>query len=380
MKYTYIFILGSHPKLSLAELDALLPDTVEHRGQVGWYETENAVDANALMNQLGGTIKIAQLIGDGEFNEEALTEWLYEKREEGSKFHFGFSLYALDSGIQTKKHWKTLHKMGLNLKKALRADDISARYVQANEIVLSSVIVHKERLLKNGAEILLLKDHDTIYMAHTLAVQPFQDFSKRDYGRPGRDAQSGMLPPKLARMMVNIAAPEKQHLVYDPFCGSGTILQEAWLLGYRNITGSDISEKAVQDTEDNLKWIKAHGIDVDVCDARKLNGKGIKNDSVDRFIFEGYLGPPTPRGREIPQIKNELQQLYSGVFQELARALATDGRIVAAIPFWRQRKEDVFHLDIDSLLKKAGLHEVHDRLYYRRPKATVGREILILEK
>src|SRR5205823_3602162 len=87
------------------------------------------------------------------------------------------------------------------------------------------------------------------------AVQPFEQFSARDFGRPGRDDLSGMLPPKLAIIMINLAANDTISVLLDPFCGSGTILSEALLLGYKNLIGSDISEKAVADTKTNLDWI-----------------------------------------------------------------------------------------------------------------------------
>ena len=35
-------------------------------------------------------------------------------------------------------------------------------------------------------------------------MQDFEQWGARDYGRPSRDAVRGMLPPKLARMMVNL--------------------------------------------------------------------------------------------------------------------------------------------------------------------------------
>jgi len=44
-------------------------------------------------------------------------------------------------------------------------------------------------------------------------------------------------------------------LVVDPFCGSGNVLLEAMMLGL-DAVGSDISEKAVKDSQANLKWLE----------------------------------------------------------------------------------------------------------------------------
>jgi tRNA (guanine10-N2)-dimethyltransferase len=373
-----VFILGTHPALSHAELEAVLDVPVERRHSLAFAELPDDFDARTLMEQLGGTIKIAELLGD--FNEDTLVDTLFEKLNSDTKFHFGFSLYPAEPGIPTKKDWKKIQQMGLKLKRSLKKNAISARYVQSKEVVLSSVIVHKERLLKNGMEIVLLKGHDNTQLARTLAVQPFQDFSKRDFGRPGRDSRSGMLPPKLARMMVNIAAPAKDDAILDPFCGSGTLLQEALLLGHTNVTGSDKSKKAVEDSLKNLKWMELPRINVYESAAQQLINKDIvKTASVDRIIFEGYLGPPTPKAHMLASARKEMQRLYETVFPILAGTLSKDGRIVAALPFWKTKAGEE-HLDMHSIVSAAGLHMTADPLLYRRPQSTVGREIIQLEK
>lgn len=373
-----VFILGTHPALSEAELSAVLDVPVERRDALAYAELPDDTDVEALMHRLGGTIKIAELLG--EFNEDTLVDTLFAHRNPDTKFHFGFSLYPAEPGISTKKEWKTIQRMGLKLKRALKENGISARYVQSKEVVLSSVIVHKERLLKNGMEIVLLKGRDKTQCARTLAVQPFQAFSKRDFGRPGRDSRSGMLPPKLARMMVNIAAPNQDSVILDPFCGSGTVLQEALLLGYQNVIGSDKSKKAVEDTLKNLKWMELPRISVYESPAQQLINKEIvKAGSVDRIVFEGFLGPPAPRPHLVASARKEMQQLYETVFPILAGTLAPNGRIVAALPFWKTREAEE-HLDIQKIITGAGLNMIAQPLLYRRPQSTVGREIIQLTR
>ena len=88
----------------------------------------------------------------------------------------------------------------------------------------------------------------------TKAIQPIESLGERDFGRPYRDAKSGMLPPKLAMMMINLAGQSLGATILDPFCGSGTILMEAATIGYTNLMGSDISPKAIDDTRQNFAW------------------------------------------------------------------------------------------------------------------------------
>lgn len=410
----YAFILGTHAKLCLAELEAVLTK----QGILGNAATEGAVkvklerkegvaflsgdvpslDAEQLMQTLGGTIKIVEMVGD--FDPEGITDWLSEQINFDSKFHFGFSLYAIEQGVSVQKHWKTIHRMGLDLKKALKADEVSARYVQSKEIVLSSVIVHKERLLKNGVEMCLFKSKGGIVFGRTLAVQPFQDFSARDYGRPNVDARSGMLPPKLARMMVNLSGAEAGDSLLDPFCGSGTVLQEAALLGVATesggqLIGSDISDKAIQDTRKNMEWLESeHGlqtaqIPLHITPADALIREDFMTEgSVQRIVFEGYLGPTTPYADKLPPILSELQGLYMKTFPVLAELLDDGGVLVAGLPFWSvqqmgkdgKNKYVERHLKIDKIVEASGLQLVKQPLLYRRQTATVGREILVLKK
>ncbi len=386
--HTYAFVFGTHPKLSFGELATVLKtdgvsiETLELRNTIGWLETSTDIDAAALMTRLGGTTKIVRVVGV--FDEEVVADYLLSRVNRDSKFHFGFSLYALDSGISTKKSLKTIHTLGLALKKIFKADEISCRFVSSQEVELSSVIVHKERLLKNGVEIVMLKSNDGVLFGATLAVQPFQDWSHRDYGRPARDDRSGMLPPKLARMMLNLSGATATDTVLDPFCGSGTVLQEAVLLGCKKIIGTDVSKKAISDTRENMEWLKQEtGKQIEkmaVCDARELIAqKVVSAESIDRVVFEGYLGKTTPNAKAIEQQLFELEKLYRDAFIILERVLRTDGTIVAALPFWTVSKAEIIHLPIKKLLAKSNL-KIVDTYFYRRPQSVVGREILVLKK
>ena len=61
--------------------------------------------------------------------------------------------------------------------------------------------------------------------------------------KPYRDMRRGMLPPKLARSLVNLAIGAKSPsdmTILDPFCGTGTVLMEAMLLG-THVVGTDLA-------------------------------------------------------------------------------------------------------------------------------------------
>lgn len=77
------------------------------------------------------------------------------------------------------------------------------------------------------------------------------------------------LLPKLARCMINLARAKPGVTLLDPFCGTGSILIEAGLIGCR-VLGSDVKQKMVRGSLRNLEYFHIPQIDLFVADARKL--------------------------------------------------------------------------------------------------------------
>lgn len=379
--HTYACILGSHPELSYAEIQAVcsgMPGVVVTRALgIAMLSCEAPIDALSLMERLGGTIKIVEVIGV--YEEGAMTDWLFEQINEDTKFHFGFSLYPIAENVPVRGDWGTLHKLGLAMKRALKSSGISARFVESKEITLSSVIVHKERLLKNGVEIVLFKNAQGMQFGHTLAVQPFGDFAKRDFGRPERDMKSGMLPPKIARILVNLSEPKKDSVLLDPFCGSGTVLQEALLMGFAHVRGSDHSQRAIDDTKSNIAWMKLPEVPLTCERVQDLaTSNTMKAHSIDRIVFEGYLGPPSPKAQALDDVHTELTKLYCDAFDSFDFLLADGGVIVAALPFWVFGNAEK-HLNIAQIVAPK-FRITKGPFLYKRPTSTVGREIVIVRR
>jgi tRNA (guanine10-N2)-dimethyltransferase len=74
---------------------------------------------------------------------------------------------------------------------------------------------------------------------------------------------------KLARCMINLAKPQKDELVLDPFCGTGSFLIEASLIGCRAV-GLDIQRRMTKGTLRNLHHFKTNSEGVVLADARLL--------------------------------------------------------------------------------------------------------------
>ncbi len=388
----YSFILGSHPALAKEEIAAVLPyaKTLAETKDALVVETDT-LDPVSLQKRLGGTVKIGQVVGritlerlQSFLSLDTLFQHVFGQAER--KIVFGFSMY----GSFGRAFVQTIHNLGQAFKKQLKGLGYSSRFVAGRDAALSSVIVTKNHLIERGADILLIVTPEAVWVAKALTVQPFEEYSLRDYGRPNRDPKSGMLPPKLAQMMLNMSRAPLDGTVLDPFCGSGTILQEALLMGFQRVIGSDRSEQAVRDTKANIEWlVKSQGIALQSgqltivqSDVRELHKK-IPPQSVDTIVTEPYLGPvfkKKPDQPSIEKIRADLASLYLYAFETFRKIVKPKGSVVIIFPIWNVEKRTI-RLGLDGQIQELGFTKTRTRenLDYGRPGQSVVREILIFQ-
>lgn len=384
---TYWFVLGHEPLLSLAELHQVFPKTEFVLASPTIAKAKLTTDPTVLIKQLGGIIKIAEEIGTPQSSAALMSTITGELELVEGKIHFGLSVLPGKGALPSTKD---LAIMGLQIKKLMKAGDRSVRYVDnRGTLTLSSASVINNGLINRGREFLIVPEGKTFLLAKTLAVQPFEAFSERDFGRPGRDDVSGMLPPKLAIMMINCAGAKKNELLYDPSCGSGTIVSEALLLGYEHVAGSDISEKAIDDSKKNMAWFeetmhtKLPTPTLFVHDIR-TNLKTLTAHSVGAIVSEPFMGPPL-KGSETPvQLQKnaaELAPLYTATFTTFTQILKPGATVVYSFPrFGGVRTSQL----VISNLAKLGFAAVpllpksfsaEPYMLYQRAGQHVGREI-----
>ncbi|MBT6254147.1 hypothetical protein HOI83_02870 [Candidatus Uhrbacteria bacterium] len=338
------FILGNNRDLARTELTSVIG------------EVKPVVDADdvlivddisgnlgSLHSTLGGTIKTGIIYASVKSQEElvdAVAGLAPTLRSMEGKFKFGVSVYSGGHRGKLTALRSQSEKIGIRIKQKLKEGDQSVRLVTSKIPVLSSVIVTKQKLLEKGVEFCIFPMADQILIGVTESVQDFEEWGERDFERPKRDAKRGMLPPKLARMMVNIAAgdPTKDTLL-DPFCGVGTVLTEAMALGYRNLIGSDIDEIAVDATRANVRWEK-NRTDNDI-EPQMITAKAqelatfLAPHSVDRIVAELHLGKPRTGDEGRPELEKRLDDLlvmYTESFRAFAGIVSENARVVIAVP------------------------------------------------
>ncbi len=359
----YLFILGRKPTLSIAELCSYLADNnldyspLKPNSDLALMRIEEDFEPERVILDLGGSSKIGEIIDEHLFgtnwqdiirNTLSLDNLLNNYLLNRTKVNFGFSSYTLNSSIDIRTLSKFTRALGSEIKQGLKARGINSKFIGAGVKHLPTKFV-AEKLLDQGAEITIVVDEKRIYFAKTLAVQDYKGYHKRDYERPKRTPEVGILPPRVAQIMLNLLAPNDISEIYDPFCGCGTILQEALLRG-KNVKGSDLSLEEVEATKDNLNWLlKQEDIinsredigaigDIFISDAREIS-KHLPPASIEAVVTEGYLGPlaDSLATDEISMRKlvTKMRELYISFFSELRKVLKDEGRIVISFPYYR---------------------------------------------
>ena len=356
----YAFILGRNPELSVAEIIAVLPQANVLGSMPSFLviATPAAIDCAAVLQRLGGTIKVGEVIAQTDF-VAAMVQRLTDRQLAG-KLKFGVSFYE---GPKTE--------LGMEVKRRLAEKNISSRLVVSREKALSSVVVAKNKC----QDFLVLQNR---WLAAVGAVQEFERYSHLDYGRPERDLLSGSLPPKLAKIMINLARQPLNTRLLDPFCGSGTIVQEALLLGYQDVLGIDKSRKAIDDATKNLEWLQGQQQFSGDWRLTELPVQTLSRQfrEIDAIITEPYLGPPLRGGENaqtIAAIIAELTKLYREAFEQFQKVLRPAGRVVIALPYFVWARRGISSQEIAGSL---GFIE-QQRLRYQRPDQHVARDICV---
>lgn len=381
---SHLAILGRQPEISYAELLSLYPGKLtrlnEHCAQID--------DDNVSLDRLGGSIKLGTHLGELPLvPAQDLTKTLCASdiaeaiatSGEG-KLSFGLSLYGFN--LSKGQH----EALGLELKKCFKKLGRSVRYIASKGQLTAAQITHN-KLLEKGADIWIVRTTSGYTLASTVAVQDIAAYGERDHGRPARSAKVGMLPPKLAQIMINLAAPKTGSRILDPFCGTGVILQEASLLGFEAY-GSDIEQKLIDMSQANGEWLKkAHQTPqwtLEVGDATTHQWSG----QIDAVVTEGYLGPALskePSEKELQHIKADATRLTIDFLTNLAPQIKSGTAVCITLPCWKigqtfSRVEVLDQIGQIGYTLKEFLPVTYEHLLYVRANQIVGRQITVLTR
>lgn len=398
----YAAFLGNHPSLSLGELFASVPGMTVRRlitPQIALLDSPVKLSYKDLKD-CGGLFLLAEEVPGATLQQ--LPEVLREQvRNVKRKVTFSIRSWGMDR--------RKVHDFYRDIKNGLKKNGIPSRYIGNEMKPPVSAQLHDAGLItgKEGCELVLLADDESHFqwIGRTVAAQDPDSYTKRDMEKPVRDTRAGLLPPKLAQMLLNLGGwvarennpKAPKHLtVLDPFCGTGVIPMEALLKGWP-VLACDVSQKAVSGCEKNLDWIRKEEKILKKDTASEV----WKQDATKAFklkdlphviVTESMLGPALserPTAKDASKHRSECDALEIVFLENVAKSLPNTP-VVVTFPVWYVKAGPVFLEQVWKQLPKLGFEAVlppgcvsdipgHTSLLYRRPDQFVGREIVILK-
>jgi SAM-dependent methyltransferase len=402
----FLFVLGRQPEFGLSELRAVVDRRIclaapeiavleFEKSSPTDFKNSAAQNSHAKFDfdRLGSIVKAARVVKIlPDLSDENLSNLARQIFAGASgKITLGISTYHLPKSSAAQ--------IAAKLKQILIQTN-SVRIVSGRGDNLNAATVWHNHLAGGNPkkrELILAKTRYGILAALTTNVQNLNAYAARDEARPRRDARVGMLPPKLAQTMINLARAVSQNLpprptLLDPFCGSGVILQEAALAGY-DVLGSDISPRMIDFTRENLAWLRRKfkidfGENLAVGDAADFQW-----NNFNLIDSETYLGQPfatQPTQTQIEQNLKTCNQIIAGFLKNLRPQISPGVGICLAVPAWRTHGR-TYHLPLTKNLTNLGYRRFDPltfepakpdakNLLYRRENQIVGRELLLLRK
>lgn len=389
----HIALLGRQPELSIAELERVFTD-------VAWFNSEAAIintDLPVDIQRLGGSQKIGRVVFSvnstkwRDVSNEIVAHYTKAWSTASGKITIGLSAYSFSTSP------RDVQKVGIILKSKLKNSGVSLRLIPNQEVALNTATSHHNKLglSDNKVELLIVRGKTKTIVAESTGAQNISALAARDQGRPRRDAFVGMLPPKLAQILINLAVGPanannlEKPRVLDPFCGTGVLLQEAALLGY-SVYGSDLADKMISYSSDNLAWLEKT--------ARLTINKTLEQGDamehqweqpVDAIAAEGYLGQPfsaSPSPAKLTEVRGNCNHIIGSFLRNAARQLEPGTPVVLAVPAWIDKQGNYTHLPLTTDVESYGFERIElqtvrtDTLLYARPDQVVARELLILKK
>ena len=402
----HIAILGRQPALGMAEIERLYSSR-----HTAWLSDISAkvTHPDFDFERLGGSQKAGRIVTEfpglhwRQLSQKIIEYYRQQWRGIDHKITLGISVYGLTVSTYD------IQRLGLDLKKVARNGGGSLRLIPNSEPALNTATSHHNKLglSPNKVELLIVRaSNGKIILAESIGAQNITAIAARDQARPKTDAFVGMLPPKLARMMVNMAAQglgscslrplhseeprnDTSRVILDPFCGTGVVLQEASLLGYKAY-GTDLSEKMIDYSSANLAWLaeKYTAITppaIELGDAMTHTWQ----QPINAVASETYLGQPfsaPPAHEKLIQVRNNCDHIIGEFLSNIGKQLTKDTPLCLAVPAWRDAIGTITHLPLTTDLARYGFEHITltnvraDQLLYYRETQVVARQLLLIKK
>lgn len=348
----FILFVGAGNSLADAEVKAQIPSVRTLWPLAYSFDASDLNETISLVSKLGSSLKLLVEAESGDVTASKISGLIKTKNFSISSF----------------KPLPALAEIQHQVKSLLP----QSRFVSSkDQFGLSPVLITKQKVTE------IFIDESSQKLFQTVWVHDFKHWIDKDRHMPRVNARAGMLPPKIARTMINLIPMDpKGKTLLDPFCGSGRVLIEASEMGYE-VIGLDISQDQVNDTLANLKHMNVSA-NIQVHDA--AHASEILSQEIDLIVTEPYLGKPNLRLDQSEYAVIGLKKLYLGALKDWLKVLKPGGYIVMVFPILPGVKTDYATSKVIDDKHLLGYNQLSRGLIYSRPEAGIKREIVILQK
>ena len=404
--HEFLFILA-FGQVSLLEIDSVI-ESMKLEASIEEADSSCVViktdfkRASSLFSRLGGSYKYARVIGHS--ISDSLDEISLPFRP---KFNWTVSAYNCEPDLYDETH-QSLHELlkvrGLGKAKFLEPKIRSSIEQQGNCLgaaELKATDVREKVLLEDrndpGIDLVVhggINQSQPIF-AQTIDTFDSVEFKGRDVDRPFQNPTK-TLAPRTARAIVNIALSVESHSLLDPFCGLGTILQEALLCNV-SIIGVDKNQDDVEKARANLDWlISKYKVsqhlheNIFAYDARRISHARLPR--IDAIASEPILLPifkQNPNVLESIALIEKVRSTYEECLDEFSSILSKPGsRIALVSPLLIDSSGKRRSFDLKDAAEHAGLkpykgskklaNRVSDHLSFEgQKKRTIQRNLVV---
>ena len=292
----------------------------------------NAVKAERACRRLALTREASRIISTGAGVAEPANPILEEVRERS------FLLRARNLGPSGSKAERLLGER-ICQQARLRGVNTTVSVSRPNVVILLTLVGDGQIL-----SVLLRKHKRSAY-------------TRKARGKPFRHPVA--IDPVIARVMVNLAGVLAGESVLDPFCGTGSILVEAGIVGAR-IFGVDYDPNMIRGARENLTKLQPRT-------PLLVRGNALRSPAVFNGSFDHIVTDP-PYGRSSPMMMDAgtLLSRFPSIVHDL---LSRNGTVCFASPST---------VDLSDDLSKAGLDL--EAFVYQRVHGGLGRHLYVARK
>jgi len=413
-----LYIFGRNPELSLAELISLyhakdkIPLVKEltsigvifgiKKGIGNDINKQEVSKYHASVNDCGSVLKkcrpiatFSNNLGDNEFISKL--EQYFQTIFLNDKLTWTISEYnspdLSNSSIYDRVYdnVKVVLKK-IRIKKAMFTKPESGR-------ILNPQKAQRRSLIEEGFELIIWHQSGSFILAHTEEIIDIDALSDRDKNRPFTRPLL-LLGLALARTMVNLIHFEQNQgkpMIYDPFCGMGSIVQEAHLMSYPAI-GSDIDNLCVNQSRSNLAWI-SQKFEIDTLSPDSFflmditNPDKIRLENFDgSIVSEPDLSTPLeeyPTISEANKLISQFSEKFSAYLSGFFKILSEKKVAVFIFPQLHTKENRRISMDLENLLEKNGFILCQTRInnisfpavfIHQWKNPIIERQILVFKK